>query len=239
MRKISEQNTLTWLILVAVVGILFEISFNTDSLISLGIAALLIYFGKKKSTRSSGVIFMIVGISIALITILSTVFFKLVLFSVLIYLLFRYRKKKKDPKIIKVETIQPKSQSKINRKQPYIKNKFFGSQRIENNIYEWDDINIQCGIGKTVIDLSMTMLPVGESTIVIRGLAGNIQLLTPYDVAISVNHSAITGNVNIYGLEENVFNQNTIYFSDNYNESSRKIKIITSLPFGDFEVKHV
>ncbi|MGE6258582.1 cell wall-active antibiotics response protein LiaF [Heyndrickxia sporothermodurans] len=239
MRKISDQNTLSWLILVAVVGILFEISFNTDSLISLGISAVLIYFGKKKSSKSSGIIFMIIGISIALITIISTVFFKLVLFSVLIYLLFRYRKKKKEPKIIKVETIEPTEQSKMNRKQPYIKNKFFGNQRIERNIYEWDDINIQCGLGRTVIDLSMTMLPLGESTVVIRGVAGSIQLLVPYDIEISVNHSSITGNVSIYGLEENVFNQNTIYFSENYEESSRKIKIITSLPFGDLEVKHI
>ncbi|MGE8206733.1 cell wall-active antibiotics response protein LiaF [Heyndrickxia sp. NPDC080065] len=239
MRKRSDQNTITWIILVAVVGILFEISFNPESLIFLGIAALLIYLGKKKSTRSSGIILFIVGISIAVIIIISTVFFKLILFSILIYLLMQYKKKKRKPKIITVETIEPSSHSKVNRKQPYIKNKFFGSQRFEDNIYEWDDINIQCGLGNTVIDLSMTMLPVGESTVVIRGLAGNIQLLIPYDVAISVNHSSITGNVNIYGQEENVFNQNTIYYSDNYEESSRKIKIITSLPIGNLEVKHV
>ncbi|MCI1589481.1 cell wall-active antibiotics response protein LiaF [Heyndrickxia oleronia] len=239
MGKRSEQNPITWLILVALVGILFEISFNTESLVFLGVSALLIYFGKKKSTKSSGAIYIIVGISIFVITIITTVFFKIVLFCVLIYLLFRYRKKKKHPKIIKVETVESTNQSKINRKQPYIKNKFFGNQRIENNIYEWDDINIQCGLGTTVIDLSMTMLPIGESTVVIRGVIGNIQLLTPYDVAISVNHSSITGNVNIYGLEENLFNQNTIYYSDNYDESTRKIKIITSLPFGNLEVRHV
>ncbi|PTY86390.1 hypothetical protein B5V90_12245 [Heyndrickxia sporothermodurans] len=155
------------------------------------------------------------------------------------YLLFRYRKKKKEPKIIKVETVDPYTHAKINRKQTYIKNKLFGSQRIENNIYKMDDINLQCGQEKTVIDYSMTMLPLGESTVMIRGIAGNIQLLIPYDVAITVNHSSFTGNVKIYDMEENVFNQNIIYYSENYEESSRKIKIITSLPIGDFEVKHV
>nr|WP_259545853.1 hypothetical protein [Heyndrickxia oleronia] len=94
MGKRSEQNPITWLILVALVGILFEISFNTESLVFLGVSALLIYFGKKKSTKSSGAIYIIVGISIFVITIISTVFFKIVLFCVLIYLLFRYRKKK-------------------------------------------------------------------------------------------------------------------------------------------------
>ncbi|PTY76954.1 hypothetical protein B5V88_11015 [Heyndrickxia sporothermodurans] len=239
MRTRSDQNMPTWIILVAVVGILFEISFNSESLIMLGISALLIYFGWKKNNRSSGIIFIIIGISIGIITILTTVVFKILMFSILIYLLFRYRKKKKEPKIIKVETVDPSTHAKINRKQPYIKNKLFGSQRIENNIYEWDDINIQCGLGKTVIDLSMTMLPLGESTVMIRGIAGNIQLLIPYDVAITVNHSSFTGNVKIYDMEENVFNQNIIYYSENYEESSRKIKIITSLPIGDFEVKHV
>ncbi|PTY82734.1 cell wall-active antibiotics response protein, partial [Heyndrickxia sporothermodurans] len=187
MRTRSDQNMPTWIILVAVVGILFEISFNSESLIMLGISALLIYFGWKKNNRSSGIIFIIIGISIGIITILTTVVFKILMFSILIYLLFRYRKKKKEPKIIKVETVDPSTHAKINRKQPYIKNKLFGSQRIENNIYEWDDINIQCGLGKTVIDLSMTMLPLGESTVMIRGIAGNIQLLIPYDVAITVN----------------------------------------------------
>lgn len=49
MRTRSDQNMPTWIILVAVVGILFEISFNSESLIMLGISALLIYFGWKKT----------------------------------------------------------------------------------------------------------------------------------------------------------------------------------------------
>jgi len=181
----------------------------------------------------------IVGISIAAIIVISTFFFKFILLCLLIFYFIKYRKKKKLSKMIKVETIEPSSDRKVYRKQPFIANKLFGTQKVINQVYEWDDINIQTGIGDTVIDLSMTMLPLGESVVIIRGLVGNIQLLIPYEVGYSINHSSLTGGIKLFERQENLLNQNVICYSDNYNEATRKVKIITSISFGDIEVKYI
>ncbi|PKR86896.1 cell wall-active antibiotics response protein LiaF [Heyndrickxia camelliae] len=239
MKKLFEHTSLSWIIIVAIIGILFEISFRTDSLFGLAFAAILIYFANKKSGTTTGMICLIVGISIAVIIVISTFFFKFILFCLLIFYFFKYRKKKKLAKTIKVETIEPLSERKMYRKQPFITNKLFGSQKVVNHVFEWDDINIQTGIGDTVIDLSMTMLPLGESIVIVRGLIGNIQLLIPYDVGYSINHSTFTGNIKLHGKQEKLLNQNIICYSDNFNDATRKVKIITSISFGDIEVKHI
>lgn len=239
MRKLFEHTSLSWIFIVAVIGILFEISFRSDSLFTLAVAAILIYYGKKKGKSTLGMICFIIGISIASIIVISTFFFKFILLCLLIFYLFNYRKKKKLSKTIKVETIEPSADRKMYRKQPLITNKLLGSQKVINHVYEWDDINIQTGIGDTVIDLSMTMLPLGESVIIIRGIVGNIQLLIPYDVGYSINHSSLTGSLKLFGKEEKILNQNVICYSDNYYDASRKVKIITSISIGDIEVKHI
>ena len=56
-------------------------------------------------------------------------------------------------------------------------------------MYEWNDVNIQAGIGDTVIDLSYTVLPKGETVIFIRNVMGKVTIMIPYDVEVSVNHS--------------------------------------------------
>ena len=48
----------------------------------------------------------------------------------------------------------------------------FANERIGNNIYEWDDINIDLISGDTIIDLGNTLLPKEDNIIIIRkGLA--------------------------------------------------------------------
>ncbi|MGV3464252.1 MAG: cell wall-active antibiotics response protein LiaF [Heyndrickxia sp.] len=239
MKKLFEHTSLSWIFIVAIIGILFEISFRTDSLFALAFAAILIYFAKKKSGSTTGMICFIIGISIAAIIVISTFFFKFIVLCSLIYYFVKYRKKKKLSKTIKVETIEPSSDRKMYRKQPFITNKLFGSQKVVNHVYEWDDINIQTGIGDTVVDLSMTMLPLGESVVIVRGLMGNIQLLIPYDVGYSINHSTLTGSIRLFGKQEKLLNQNIICYSDNYNDATRKVKIITSISVGEIEVKHI
>ncbi|MBS4172353.1 cell wall-active antibiotics response protein LiaF [Bacillus sp. FJAT-49736] len=239
MRNLFEHTSISWVFIVAIIGILFEISFRPESLFTLAFAAILIYYGRKKGRSTSAMIFLIIGISIAAIIVISTFFFKFILLCLFIYYLFQYRKKKKSSKTIRVETVEPASDKKAYKKQPFLTNKLFGNQKLMNHIYEWDDINIQTGIGDTIIDLSMTMLPPGESVIMVRGLVGNIQLLVPYDIGFSINHSSLSGSLILFGNKEKLLNQNVICYSDNYHEATRKIKIITSISLGNIEVKYI
>ncbi|MCB2487462.1 hypothetical protein KQ783_15550, partial [Listeria monocytogenes] len=76
-------------------------------------------------------------------------------------------------------------------------------------VYEWDDINIQTGIGDTIRDLGNTVLPTGESVIMIRRVSGKIRILVPFDIGICIEQSAIFGNIQ-YDKESTSIQNNSI-----------------------------
>ncbi len=107
-------------------------------------------------------------------------------------------------------------------------------------MYEWNDVNIQGGMGDTVIDLSYTVLPKGETTIFIRNVIGKVTILIPYDVEMSVNHSVFYGSVKILDFyESSSVNRQVKVETTNYESADQKVKVFTSMLIGDIEVKRV
>jgi lia operon protein LiaF len=239
MKILFDSNKLSWLLIILGIGFLIELVIDFHVLFFLLFSVGLIYIGKKRRPKVSGSVMMILGISFLVLTILNSHFFKFAMTVFLIYLLFHIWNRKKHPEVIQVEAIQPESKRQMIKKLPYIQNLFLGHQRVGKQVFELDDINIQYGFGDTIIDFGMTMLPMGETVVVIRGLAGNIQLLIPYDVEVSVNHSVLAGKIKIFDNVEEGFNKNIIYYSKDYAEAPRKLKILTSIVIGDLEVRNV
>ena len=124
----------------------------------------------------------------------------------------------------------------MRRTQPLFENMIFGSQRTPGGVYDWNDVNIQTGVGDTTIDLSFTLLPKGESVIFIRNVIGNIRILVPYELEVSIHHSVIAGSTTVFDIEEQrVFNQVLQVKTGGYDEADPKLKIFTSLLVGNLE----
>ena len=71
----------------------------------------------------------------------------------------------------------------------------FGNQRIGNDVYEWDDINIAVISGDTIIDLGNTLLPKDDNIVIVRKGIGRTRILVPLGVAIRLEHATLVGNV--------------------------------------------
>lgn len=241
MKKFFSTENIGYWFIIAAFGIILELGIEFGPLLTLVFAAMMIYFGMRWKSSRLGTILKIIGIIMVVVTIMHSIVFKLTLFFIIMFFFYQAISRKKRQQTIQVETIESTPKQHVTKKEPFIKNFMIGSQKVLNHVYELDDINIQTGIGDTVIDLGMTMLPPGETVIMIRGFVGNIQLLVPYDVEISVNHAVLAGKTKIFDQLDEGFNQNTIYYSEHYQDedASRKIKVITSILFGDFEVKRV
>lgn len=124
----------------------------------------------------------------------------------------------------------------IERPAKRTRHQWFGRERDENIIYEWEDINYTKLAGDTVIDLGNTIIPKEQNTILIRKGFGNVKILVPEEVVVSLDFSVLLGRVRI-GEDELVLNNEVIRFrSDRYDTSSRKLKIVTNVLFGDIEV---
>jgi len=176
------------------------------------------------------------------VTVLNMMTIKFLLLAVLIYLIVQFLQTKKNPNMIK-PTIEQKGESTqetLIKRQPLFKNTFFGRQKSPEYVYEWDDVNIQCGIGDSIVDLSYTVLPQGESVIFIRNIIGNVHIYVPYEVEVKVCHSAIYGSSTVFeNIDYKSYNRNLLYQTDQYDHAEQKIKIITSMVVGDLEVKRV
>lgn len=247
MFKQLKTDYISWILLIGIILLFLEISFFDGGLLfSLAITIGLTYFGRKSYSRKRGRIMFWIGLFATTVTVLNMMVFKFFLLTILVYVIFSLYQSKKNPEVIKPVLMevgdlqeQPLKEHVI-KKGHLFQNQLFGRQKTPDYIYEWNDINIQGGIGDTIVDLSNTILPKGEAVISIRSFIGNIQILVPYDIEVSIHHSVAAGRADIfYHQEKLVFNQILSYQTADYQNAGQKVKIITSLITGDIEVKRI
>ena len=170
--------------------------------------------------------------------------FRFLLLAIFLHLVIQYSQSKKNPEKINL-TIQEPSEpvptaETVIKSKPLFENTFFGQQKTPTGVYEWNDINIQSGIGDTIIDLSYTVLPKGETVIFLRNVFGNIHIQVPYEIEVSVHHSSIVGATTVFDHHEpQVFNQVFQLKTAGYDGAEQKVKIFTSLLVGNLEVSRI
>lgn len=233
----------SWLILIFILFILIDFTvINPGLLFLLFFAVSFIYFGKKNN-KLFGRLFFWLGILFLIITIFSSVTFKIAIFALLIYAIVQYFQAKEETKIIEPTLVKEKqtiSGEVLIKKQAFLKNLFFGNQKTPISVYEWNDTHIQTGIGNCEIDLSNTVMPDEVAVISIQGIVGNITIYVPYEVDVQISHSAVTGRLKIFHHEiPKVFNESVTYQTENFDQSLHKIKILTSIISGNVEVKRI
>lgn len=244
MLKNAKNDYIGWLVILGVFILLLEIVFfNRGLIFSLFISGGMIYLGWKKPRRTFKKILFFGGIIFTALSILNMMTFKFLLLAILLHFFIQYLNSKKHPKRIApkiMEQQQPNEKEMVIKSKPLLENVFLGQQKTPSGVYEWNDINIQSGIGDTVIDLSFTMLPKGETVIFIRNLIGNIQILIPYEIDVSIHHSCIVGSTTVFEQrEEKNFNQTFQLKTPGYENSEQKVKIFTSLFAGNLEVSRI
>ncbi|AIE59075.1 cell wall-active antibiotics response protein LiaF [Bacillus methanolicus] len=240
-----KSDYISWILLIGLVMLFLEISFfNKGIIFSLLVASGMIYFGRKMMPKTFGTLLFWAGLIFFAASILGMITFRFFLLAILIHFIIQFSQSKRHPEkiipVIKVNEKPSQGDKTIIKRKPVLENIFFGQQRTPERVYEWNDINIQAGIGDTIIDLSYTVLPKGETVIVIRNMIGNVQVLVPYDLEVSVNHSSLAGSATIFDhKEEKIFNQNLHIQTPEYDNQEQKVKIFTSFIVGELEVKRV
>lgn len=244
MLKNIKQDYSSWLILIGSLVLLLEVLFFNKGLIfSLFFSGLMIYLGKRRAEKGKGKILFWGGIIFLIASIFNMMTVKFFLIAILLHLLIQYGNSKRAPKIITPQYMDSKdnyTKSTMQSSKPLLGNVLFGQQKTPNEVYEWNDVNIQAGVGDTVIDLSYTVFPKGETVIMIRNVIGNIRILVPYETQVSINHSVMVGSVEILGFHD-VKNFNQVYQlkTPGYDQAEQRVKILTSMIVGNIEVSTI
>lgn len=244
MFKNTKNDYLGWFVIIGVIILLLEILFfNRGLIFSLFISSGMIYIGRRWKRKKRGKLLFYAGLIFLAISLLNMLTFKFFIVAIILHFFIQYLNSKKQPKNVSpkiIEPMQTQQQETIIKTKPLFENIFLGQQKTPSGVYEWNDINIQAGIGDTIIDLSYTMLPKGETVILIRNFVGNIQILIPYEIEVSVQHSCLAGQATVFGSQgEKTFNQVLQYKTSGYDGAEQKVKILTSLIVGNLEVSRI
>ena len=241
-RKYTKTEAISIIFLIVAIGLIIDIFRGSLNIFLIALSIFLIAIGfrqLKKKNSFTAYILIIIGSGFLLSALISSFSFTLIFATLIIYnsyQLFRSSSNKSHlPVNIKSNPLD--SQDYI-QTSPYFKNKLIAEYRDFKHSYALEDINIQTGFGDISIDLSDTIIPQGESVILIRGVIGSIYLNIPSDIGISVQASLLCGKINLLKTNKTVFNMTHKYQSVGYKDSYRKIKVVVSLLVGDIEVTH-
>jgi lia operon protein LiaF len=242
--KNIKNDYVSWIILIGGMILLLEVLFfNRGLIFSLLISSGLIYLGRKRRAKRKGKILFWAGIVFFCASIFNMMTFKFFLVAVLLHFFIQFANSKRNPKTISPILTEPKTlleEETIVQTKPLLENVLFGQQKTPAGVYEWNDINIQSWVGDTVIDLSYTVFPKGETVIFIRNGIGNIHILVPYEMEVSVHHSVLAGSTSIFDYHDpKIFNKVVNIKTLEYEKTDQKIKIFTSLMVGNLEVSRV
>lgn len=244
MLKNVKNDYPSWLILFGGLLLALEVLFfNRGLIFSLLLSGGMIYLGRRRARKNKGKIFFWGGILLFFASLFNMMTFKFLLIAVFIHLIIQYGQSKRNPnKITPVftEPLKENQEESILKSTPLLENVLFGQQKTPNHVYEWNDVNIQAGVGDTLIDLSYTVFPKGETVIFIRNIIGNIRILIPYEIEVSLNHSVLAGSVDLFDFHQGkIFNQVYHLKTPGYEKAEQKIKIVTSLVVGNIEVGRI
>ena len=194
--------------------------------------------------KKTGKLLFWFGLFFLVVNVINMLAIKFFLLALLCILIVQYANRKKQAKtitpIIKEGVDLEKRSETIVKEQPLFQNRLFGQQKTPDHVYEWNDVNIQAGIGDTVIDLSYTVLPKEETVIFIRNMMGKVTIMIPYDVEVSVHHSVLFGSAKILDYKESsLMNRLLKVETADYEQTNQKVKIFTSMIIGDIEVKRI
>lgn len=240
MFKRLSTNTINTILIIGVILLVVEVVFFNGGLIfSVLFSSVLLYIGWKKYRTIWGKVFFWVGLLTLIFTVLSMIAVRFLIVAVILLFFRNYYRSRNEP-----ETITPavfeREEGFPSQPEPLLSQKFFGDQSTPNRSYEWHDINIHGGFGDRIVDLSQTVLPEDEAVVSVRHFVGNLVIYLPYEVEVSIHHSALIGRAAIFQYRKSkVLNQVLTYRSPEYSKRKPRVKIVTSILSGDLEVKRV
>ncbi|WP_067842285.1 cell wall-active antibiotics response protein LiaF [Amphibacillus sediminis] len=232
-----NKNLLFYIVVAALALFAVEFVFvRSDVWIWLLVWGGVIYLSWRYYYRPQGRIAFWVGCVALAITIMDTMFFRLIIAAIIFVTVLYFYQHKTN---IKPEQKELQfGDEPIQQEDVLFSNQWFGKQTTGDSPYQWQDINYQTLAGETVINLNKTVLPKGEPIIVMRHLLGSIKIIVPYDVEVSIHHSVMIGSVNFFGYGDDQLTNRTVHYQTaNYQTANQRIKIYTSMLAGKIEVK--
>lgn len=126
----------------------------------------------------------------------------------------------------------------LHRDDAYVrKHKLVESLKRDKDPWVLRNMSVWNIVGEMNLDLSLAMPEQQETTIVLQGIFGDIDILVPDDFGVSVSATVTFGQINVHH-EKDIGMLNKIEWqSANYMQSEHKVKLIIFYLVGDIDIK--
>ncbi|MDO8490807.1 MAG: cell wall-active antibiotics response protein LiaF [Dehalococcoidia bacterium] len=127
-------------------------------------------------------------------------------------------------------------QSKVRSLGPQFE-RVVGDIRLGEQGWDLRNANIDHGIGNVFLDLTKAEIPSGETALSIESWIGNIDILVPADLALSVRGRVTVGSLTLLGHKSDGFLRELDFRSPDYDTAARKVKMALNMVIDDAKVR--
>lgn len=99
------------------------------------------------------------------------------------------------------------------------------------------NMSMWCLVGEINMDLSVAFFEDKETTIVLQGVIGDVDIVVPDDFGLSVSASVLFGQVDVGQDKETGVMNKIMWTSPNYETSEHKLKLLVSYIVGDIDIR--
>jgi lia operon protein LiaF len=99
------------------------------------------------------------------------------------------------------------------------------------------NISIWYVIGEFNMDLSLAILEQKETTVILQGVIGDVDIIVPEDIGVSVQASVMLGQIDVAMEKEAGLMNKLVWQSPNYNTCDHRVKLVLSYIVGDIDIK--
>jgi len=112
-----------------------------------------------------------------------------------------------------------------------------GSIRWDKEPFVLRDTSIWFAFGEARMDLSLAILEQPETTVLLQGIIGDVDIIVPEYIGLSVEASVLFGPLDIHLQREHGVMNRVQWRSPNYEQAHNKVRLIVSYAVGDIDVK--
>lgn len=115
--------------------------------------------------------------------------------------------------------------------------KVFGDVKLQVNNQDFNGGSISVMIGEIDLDLAKSNIKEGEQILRLSGVIGEISVLLPKTLKVSVKANVTVGDIKILDTTDDGFLINRTFQSEGYETAKKKLYISVSQVIGDIEIR--
>ncbi len=115
--------------------------------------------------------------------------------------------------------------------------KVFGDVKLQVNNQDFNGGSISVMIGEIDLDLAKSNIKEGEKILRLSGVIGEISVLLPKTLKVSVKANVTVGDIKILDTTDDGFLINRTFQSEGYETAKKKLYISVSQVIGDIEIR--